>query len=41
MTPFAWRATEVLKQQLIEQEAFVCETDFVIGLHRRLPDNRV
>jgi len=41
MTPFAWRATEALKQRLLEQETFVCETDFVIGLHKRLPDNRV
>lgn len=36
MTPFAWRATEAVMQDLSQREAFACETDFVISLFRRI-----
>lgn len=36
MTPFAWRATEAVMQDLSQRETFACETDFVISLFRRL-----
>lgn len=35
MTPFAWRATEAVMQDLSQRETFACETDFVISLFRR------
>jgi 23S rRNA (guanine745-N1)-methyltransferase len=36
MTPFAWRATEAVMQDLSQRETFSCETDFTISLFRRL-----
>lgn len=38
MTPFAWRASPQVTSDLLAQTAFVCETDFVIALHRRLAE---
>ncbi|WP_367671250.1 23S rRNA (guanine(745)-N(1))-methyltransferase [Serratia symbiotica] len=35
MTPFAWRASPEVQQQLAASESFACETDFVIAVHRR------
>ncbi|CNL37521.1 rRNA (Guanine-N1-)-methyltransferase [Yersinia aldovae ATCC 35236] len=35
MTPFAWRASIECGQALAARQSFVCETDFVIALHRR------
>lgn len=35
MTPFAWRATQALMQDLSQRPEFGCETDFVIRLFRR------
>jgi 23S rRNA (guanine745-N1)-methyltransferase len=35
MTPFSWRASEDVQQRLENGEAFACETDFTIRLHRR------
>ena len=39
MTPFAWRATEEVMANLKAETAFGCETDFVIRLHQRKPDD--
>lgn len=36
MTPFAWRATEAVMQDLAQRESFSCETDFTISLFRRI-----
>ena len=35
MTPFAWRASIETGQELAARQSFVCETDFVIAVHRR------
>ncbi|CFQ33539.1 MULTISPECIES: 23S rRNA (guanine(745)-N(1))-methyltransferase [Yersinia] len=35
MTPFAWRAAIETGQELAARRTFICETDFVIALHRR------
>lgn len=35
MTPFAWQASEEVKQSLAESECFVCETDFLIRVYQR------
>ncbi|WP_145553208.1 23S rRNA (guanine(745)-N(1))-methyltransferase [Yersinia bercovieri] len=35
MTPFAWRAAIETGQELAARHTFICETDFVIALHRR------
>jgi 23S rRNA (guanine745-N1)-methyltransferase len=35
MTPFAWRASPQVQQQLAATTAFACETDFAIRLYRR------
>lgn len=35
MTPFAWRASQAVKQQLLDTERFMCETDFIIRFHQR------
>lgn len=35
MTPFAWRASEEIKQTLLASEHFVCETDFLIQVYQR------
>lgn len=39
MTPFAWRATEEVKAQLLLENLFTCETDFVIRVHQRKSDS--
>ncbi|HDL8054939.1 TPA: 23S rRNA (guanine(745)-N(1))-methyltransferase [Yersinia enterocolitica] len=38
MTPFAWRASIETGQELAARQCFVCETDFVIAVHRRRED---
>ena len=38
MTPFAWRASMETGQELAARHSFVCETDFVIAVHRRKED---
>lgn len=38
MTPFAWRATEEVMANLKARAHFECETDFVIRIHQRKPD---
>lgn len=35
MTPFAWRARPQIKEQLLAETAFTCETDFAITVWRR------
>jgi 23S rRNA (guanine745-N1)-methyltransferase len=35
MTPFAWKATEELKQALLADPAFHCEADFLIRVYRK------
>lgn len=35
MTPFAWKATEAVKNQLAAETVFSCETDFLIRVYRR------
>ncbi|AOM40369.1 23S rRNA (guanine(745)-N(1))-methyltransferase [Xenorhabdus hominickii] len=35
MTPFAWRASEDVKNQLVEKEQFYCEADFTLKVYRR------
>ena len=35
MTPFAWRATNELKQYLSQQEEFICETDFMLRFYKK------
>lgn len=39
MTPFAWRATEDVMKNLKAEQAFECETDFVIRLYQRKADD--
>lgn len=41
MTPFAWRASIETGQALAARQVFICETDFVIALHRRREDPAV
>ncbi len=36
MTPFAWRASEEVKEKLAKTEQFVCETDFLIRVYQRI-----
>ncbi|HAE78003.1 MAG TPA: 23S rRNA (guanine(745)-N(1))-methyltransferase [Morganella sp. (in: Bacteria)] len=35
MTPFAWKATDAVRNQLAAETAFSCETDFLIRVYRR------
>jgi 23S rRNA (guanine745-N1)-methyltransferase len=35
MTPFAWRASEQVRQQLLEQSEFHCEADFMIRVYQK------
>lgn len=35
MTPFAWKTSEAIWQQLAASEAFPCETDFMIRVYRK------
>ncbi|OIQ24796.1 23S rRNA (guanine(745)-N(1))-methyltransferase [uncultured Vibrio sp.] len=35
MTPFAWKATEELKAELLNAEAFHCEADFMLRVYRK------
>ncbi|MGL4269590.1 MAG: 23S rRNA (guanine(745)-N(1))-methyltransferase [Plesiomonas sp.] len=37
MTPFAWRASAQVWENLAAQSEFACETDFAIRIHRRAP----
>lgn len=41
MTPFAWRASLETGQELAARRTFICETDFVIALHRRKAEDPV
>ncbi len=36
MTPFAWRATQAVMQDLSQRDIFSCETDFTVSLFRRI-----
>ncbi len=36
MTPFAWKATEQFKQQLMASEQFKCEADFMLRVYRKV-----
>lgn len=36
MTPFAWKASEEVKQSLAKSEHFECETDFLIRIYQRV-----
>lgn len=36
MTPFAWRASEEVRNSLVISEAFECETDFLIRVYQHL-----
>ncbi|CNI28454.1 23S rRNA methyltransferase A [Yersinia thracica] len=38
MTPFAWRASIETGHELAARHSFICETDFVIAVHRRRED---
>ncbi len=35
MTPFAWRASEAVKQQLLTSTQFECEADFMIRVYKK------
>lgn len=39
MTPFAWKTSEAVWQQLADSETFDCEADFAIRVYRRNEDN--
>ncbi|MDC9583045.1 23S rRNA (guanine(745)-N(1))-methyltransferase [Xenorhabdus sp. PR6a] len=36
MTPFAWRASDEVKTQLMSKEQFNCEADFTLKVYRRI-----
>ncbi|MDK9736735.1 23S rRNA (guanine(745)-N(1))-methyltransferase [Vibrio sp. D404a] len=35
MTPFAWKASESFKQQLLQSESYQCEADFLLRVYRK------
>lgn len=35
MTPFAWKASDELKQRLLGSDVFACEADFLIALYQK------